>query len=457
MRSAIDIVEARAQFEAPVRNIHVRVGGHDGKIYLDLADKAWRAIEVDTSGWRVIDRPPVRFRRAKGMLPLPEPVKGGSLETLRSFLNVKTENDFVLVVAWLLAALRDCGPYPILKVWGEPGSAKSTTVEILRALVDPNKASKRRFPREDRDLYIAANNGHVLSYDNISTVPDWLSNTLCCMATGAAYSTRTLYTDTDEELFQAARPVILNGVENFVTKHDLADRTIILELKPIPDRNRCLERELKVKFEAERPRILGTLLDIVSHGLRMLPETKSENWPRMADFAHWVTACEAAVWAPATFRVAYEDNRKKATLGAIDDDPVASALRTLLIKQPKRVGTTAELLTALTALVGDQQAKSTHWPTEPRALTSALQRSKVSLRRVGINIKWGVRKRQGRLLTITYSGGQDKKDPANDAHHVHHAHSTLNSKGLRGAGRGARPVSRPTDTHPHADRHTLKH
>src|SRR5262249_59284003 len=102
--------------------------------------------ELDTSGGRVIDTPPVRFRRAAGMQPLPVPVTGGSVETLRSFLNVQSENDFVLVVAWALAVLRDRGPYPVIVLSGEQGSAKSTFSAILRALLDPNTAPLRALP-----------------------------------------------------------------------------------------------------------------------------------------------------------------------------------------------------------------------------------------------------------------------------------------------------------------------
>ena len=77
--------------------------GLDDRLYLDLGDATWRAVEIDATGWRVIDNPPVRFRRAAGMQPLPVPVAGGSIEVLRSFLNVQSDNDFVLVVAWALA------------------------------------------------------------------------------------------------------------------------------------------------------------------------------------------------------------------------------------------------------------------------------------------------------------------------------------------------------------------
>ena len=100
-------------------------------------------MEIDATGWSVIDNPPVRFRRAAGMKPLPIPVSGGSIEMLRSFLNVQSDTDFVLAVAWMLAVLRDRGPYPVLVLSGEQGSAKSTFSAMMRALLDPNTAPLR--------------------------------------------------------------------------------------------------------------------------------------------------------------------------------------------------------------------------------------------------------------------------------------------------------------------------
>jgi hypothetical protein len=155
LASALNVIEAKAHFDAPEREVYIRVGGLDGRLYLDLADETWRAVEVTTTGWRVIDDPPVRFRRTAGMRALPVPVRGGSVEKLRSFLNVRSDADFVLVVAWALAVLRNRGPYPVLVLSGEQGSAKSSFSAILRALLDPNTAPLRALPREDRDLFIA--------------------------------------------------------------------------------------------------------------------------------------------------------------------------------------------------------------------------------------------------------------------------------------------------------------
>src|SRR5262249_45206108 len=204
--AALNVLEAQAQFDGPQRNVSVRLAEQDGRIYLDLADEFWRFIEISANGW-IAEDPPVRFRRSAGMQPLPLPVRGGAIESLAPFLNLTSENDFVLVVAWLLGALRAGGPYTVLAIAGEQGSAKTVLSKLLRAVIDPSVAPVRALPRDERELFIAASNGHVLAFDNLSGLPPWLSDTLCRLASGSAFSTRRLFTDQDEILFAAARPV----------------------------------------------------------------------------------------------------------------------------------------------------------------------------------------------------------------------------------------------------------
>jgi hypothetical protein len=398
LQSALNVIEARAHFDAPERAVHIRVGGFDGRLYLDLCDRTWRAVEISTDGWRVIDNPPVRFRRAAGMQPLPVPKPGGSVEALRSFLNVQSNAHFVLVVAWALACLRNCGPYPVIVLSGEQGTAKSTFSAILRALLDPNTAPLRALPREDRDLFIAASNGHVLVFDNVSGLPAWISDTLCRLATGGGFAVRQLYTDQDEVLFDATRPVILNGIEEIVTRPDLADRAVFLTLEPIPEERRRPEAELWAAFEAERPRILGVLLDAVVEGLKRLPETRLEKLPRMADFALWATACETVLWPTGTFWSAYCGNRDEAVEGVIDADPIATAVRAVMATRTVWTGTASDLLGALAEVVGERVAKSKTWPDGPRALAGRLRRAATFLRKIGIEIGFG---REGRARTRT--------------------------------------------------------
>jgi hypothetical protein len=211
------------------------------------------------------------------MKPLPEPVAGGSLEDdLKPLLNVKSDDEFVLNVAWLLAALRPIGPYPVLGIAGEQGSAKSMRTNFLRALVDPNSVPLRALPRSEHDLFIAARNSHVLAYDNASGLPDWLSDAFCRLATGGGFSTRQLYTDDDEVLFGSKRPILLNGIDDVATRPDLADRSIVQNPAAISDERRKPETDLWKEFEQRRPRVLGALLTAISHGLRILPDVKLE-------------------------------------------------------------------------------------------------------------------------------------------------------------------------------------
>jgi hypothetical protein len=394
LQSALNVIEAKAHFDAPERKVHIRVGGLDGRLYLDLGDETWRAVEIDATGWRVIGNPPVRFRRAAGMQPLPIPVSGGSVEKLRLFLNVKSHTDFVLVVAWALAVLRNHGPYPVIVLSGEQGSAKSTFSAILRALLDPNTAPLRALPREDRDLFIAATNGHVLAFDNVSGLPTWISDTLCRLATGGGFAVRQLYSDQDEVLFDATRPVILNGIEEIVNRPDLADQ------------------ELGAAFDAECPLILGALLDAVVEGLKRLPETRLEKLPRMADFALWASACETALWPAGTFWSAYCGNRDEAVEGVIDADPIASAVRAVMATRTEWTGTASDLLGALAEAMGERAAKSKTWPDGPRALAGRLRRAATFLRKIGIEIGFG-REGRARTRTITITTTPSPSAPEN--------------------------------------------
>ena len=146
----------------------------------------------------------------------------------RDYVNVADE-DWPILVAWLVAALRPQGPFPVLALHGEQGSAKSTTVRVLRELIDPNVAPLRSEPRNGRDLAIAANNGWVLAYDNLSAISDWLSDAFCRIATGGGFSTRETATRTRTRcLIDAQRPLALNGIAELATRPDLLDRALPL-------------------------------------------------------------------------------------------------------------------------------------------------------------------------------------------------------------------------------------
>jgi hypothetical protein len=285
MQGARGVLEARAFYDGACELVFIRVAPHgDSAIYVDLGDSARRAVEIRPDGWSIVSDPAVRFLRPKGMKPLPEPARGGSLKKLRTFARLD-EDQFLLVVAWLVAALWPAGPYPVLVLTGEQGSGKSTLAMALRRLCDPHMMPLRSPPREPKDLVIGARHNRVLAINNISTIPVWLSDGLCQLSSGGGFASRTLYENDEETLLEAQLPVILNGIEDFVDRGDLKDRSLYLHLRPMPEEGRRTEVAFWKAVDAELPKLLGALFDAVSGGLKKLPEVNLSAMPRMADFA----------------------------------------------------------------------------------------------------------------------------------------------------------------------------
>ena len=419
LQAAIATLSGTARFDGDEHDVHVRVGGRPDRIYLDLGDPAWRAVEVTPTGWQIITRPPVRFRRPRGMLPLPVPVAGGSLTEMRRFVNVASDEDFILLAMWQIQALRPVGPYPILVMIAEQGAAKTTTAKVLRRLCDPSASDVRRPPRNTEDLMIAATNGHVVAFDNLSRLPGDLSDNLAVLATGGGFSVRQLYTNREEELFQAQRPIILNGISQVATRGDLLDRAVVVTLPPIPDERRKDEATFWQEFDVAHPRILGALLDAVSCGLKRLPSVQLDRKPRMADFALWSVAAEPACpWREGAFLEAYAGNRQGAVEAILDGDPVADVALALA----PWTGTATELLAELNTQTDDALTRRKDWYAKPRQVSDALRRVAPGLRKVGLAVDFGRHGRgRTRLIRIVRldssasSAGQDFRGPRADA------------------------------------------
>jgi len=287
------------------------------------------------------------------MLALPEPLRGGRLDLLRQLLNVAEDDDALLLVGWLMGCLYPRGPRAVLQLLGEQGSAKSTVARLLRSLVDPNLVPLRTQPRDEGDLLIAAANGSLVALDNLSEIPRWLSDALCRLATGGGLSKRELYTDAEEILLDAKRPVLLTAIAEVATAGDLLDRCVTVVLPPIPPEARRTEAEVERLVAIARPAALGALLDAAAAGLAALPTVVLDRRPRLADFATWVEAAAPALgWEPGAFLDALEANRKRADAVAIEALPVGPVLEAFVRERDEEwIGTATELLEALTARV----------------------------------------------------------------------------------------------------------
>lgn len=426
LEETLGVIEARAQFEGPSHDVALRVGGTDQAIYLDLANDAWQVVEIDRDGWRVVTVPPLKFRRSRGMLALPVPERGGSIAELKNFINIGSDEQWVLFLASLCMKFRPRGPYPIDEFNGEQGAAKTTAGRVAKRLIDPNAAPLRAAPKDEHDLMIAARNNSVLAFDNVSHLPPWLSDAFCRLATGGGFATRELYSDADEMIFDAQRPVVLNGIEDLGTRSDFTDRVLRFTLPVISEKKRKTEDEFWAAFDAAHPRLLGALLDVVSGALRHLPDVHLRKMPRMADFAKWGTAVERALnWPRGRFIRAYTGNRDDAHETAVESSVIGKPLKRVVnMRRGKWVGTAGELLGALNRLPDDETRRSKFWPKTPEALSGMLRRLAPSLRATGweVTLPTGRKGREPgtgrRLITLITP---KKTDPA-DRHDRHNGH-----------------------------------
>ena len=402
LHDVLQVLEAQAMDSAE-RPIFLRVGACGADVYLDLADELCRVVVITPNGWRVTQDPPLRFARPARSLALPTPLSEGSLDPLRELLNLQQEEDWHLLLGWLLGAMCPVGPYPILVLQGEQGTAKSTVAKILKYLIDPSTAPLRTVPRNEQDLLIAARHTHVLAFDNLSGLQPWLSDALCRLATGSGFATRELFSDADETILYAQRPIILNGIDDLATRQDLIDRAIVLTLPIIHETARRQERELWEHVTAIRPGVLGALLTASQTALANHDRVVLPNLPRMADFAVWVTAAEPALgWEHGTFLRTYRRNRGEAIELGLEASPIAPNIRAIIDRDQRWEGAAKDLLELIMSEKSEAEQRSRTMPQTPQAMRNHLKRLAPALRTIGIDVIFGQRKaRTGqRLITI---------------------------------------------------------
>lgn len=389
LSSACSALAGQAQFDGEEYAPALRVAKNGAGYWIDLCDSRWRAIHITPAGWAVVDRPPVRFVRTKAMRPLPEPAPAGAGNAglLWPLVNIP-EGDRPLVLAFMLEAMRPDTPYPALELAGEQGSAKSTTQETLRRLLDPNDVMLRGRPKSVEDVFVAAGANHIISFENLSGITAELSDAFCTISTGGGQAGRQLFTNGEEHIIRAHNPVMLNGIGAVVTRPDLLDRAVTVCLPTITER--MTEAEHAAALERDAPAILGGLLDLMVQTLTMLPgvEIAPADRPRMADFAMLGEAMHRAMGNPAGEWLAlYVAHRQDAIRRTVDSSPVAQACIEFCEDGNRHAGTVKALLETLNARSAAKSIeRSDYWPRSPKGLGDALRRAAPALRQIGIHL-----------------------------------------------------------------------
>lgn len=218
-----------------------------------------------------------------------------------------------------------------------------------------------------------------------------------------------LWSNNERSVLQARQPTILNGIDEFVCRQDLADRCLFVYLPPIAGANRRVEGDLWREFQAEAPVILGGLLDAIMGGLAVLPSVRPPELPRMADFACLGEAIGRGLgWPEGTFLTAYSDNRRAATVASLEDSLIVAALfeRAQWGELDNWTCSASEMLEQLAARVSPKVKASVRWPKTPRSLADELRRVGPQLRMRGISVTF-TRTAENRLITIDAAAAAD--------------------------------------------------
>ena len=176
-------LEALAE-AGPKRQTWLRVAEHDA-LYLDLGDETWRVVRI-TRRMAAYRPPPVYFVRPGAMLPLPVPVHGGNVSELFELVNIPPGPDRALALVWLVSTLRPSRPYAVARA--ACGARKRQIDDGVHTGCGDRPASSglRIRPKDEETVMVATQNAWVLAYDNLSGMPTWLSDLLCCISTGEA-------------------------------------------------------------------------------------------------------------------------------------------------------------------------------------------------------------------------------------------------------------------------------
>lgn len=400
LRDALLQVESESLAVRP-RELALRVGVWGNNVILDLGRVDGQVVEVGPTGWRLRTRSPVLFRRTELTSELPVPQTGGTTDQLWGLLNVAVA-DRPLVVGWLVAALLADIPHPILLLRGLQGSAKTTTARTLVSLLDPSAAPLRSVPADLGDWSVAASGSWVVGLDNVSRIPEWLSDAICRAVTGDGLVKRRLYSDSSLEVLSFHRVVVLTGIDVGALRGDLADRLLVVELDPIAPTQRRQDAELAFERASAQPRLLGALLDLTVRVLGALPKVeRGEGWPRMADFARVLAAVDAVLGTKALAR--YETQARGLAVDVIESDPVAEALLRTVLPGGELKVTATELLKAMSP-----ELPPRGWPDSGQKLSGRLRRLVPAMAQLGVELTFEKEgKDRRRVVTVKRAAEAD--------------------------------------------------
>lgn len=384
------LLESRAMNEVNEVLVERRCATVDNCIYYDLKDDSCNVVKVSRDGWEIIKDPPVIFARTKTMYRQVTPERNGNLDILDKWFRYKDENHLILQKVILVASLIPNIARPIQVLHGEKGSSKTSTMKLVRDIIDPAIVPVVSIPKTIDDLAVYISKNYVPCFDNIDTISNQVSDLLCIAVTGGGHTKRKLYTDDEEQVMFFQRFIVLNGINVVATRPDLLDRCILLELERIPPNERKEEKVLREEFEKDKPIILGAIFETLSKAMSIYDQVELNNLGRMADFTRWGYAiAEVLGIGGDKFLEAYLNNQNNANIEALESHPVGFAMYKFMEDKTVWSGSPTKLLSELEIVAGFEKIDTTNsnWAKTPNVLSRRLNEIKSNLLDLGIEFE----------------------------------------------------------------------
>lgn len=388
LKQVQDTLESEAVYNGEERAVYTRCAALDGVIYYYIADPEETVIAIEETGYRVCEKSPVPFIRRANMLKQVMPVT--CKETLTGLTKrhwkFKNADDKMLHDILLVTRFIPGIPTPIVLYMGTRGSAKSTSMIQDKMVTDPNAVKIKALPRNTRDVVTSLTSQYMVCFDNIDKISTEISDLFCIASTGGYYTTRKLYTDSDEHSIQLNTRLNLTSINMPTNRPDLYDRSIVLTLKRLDENERKTEEEVIALFEKDLPKLLHAIFDTLSKAILVRSKLMVEKLPRMADFALWGYAiAEVLNYGGEGFLDVYCKNQQELTDKVIEEDVLATTLITFC-NSYYFLGSMTELLVDLTKYAETQGVDTTHgWVKTPGTLSRRLNELETLLNEYGIH------------------------------------------------------------------------
>lgn len=436
LNSAINVLQAKAIYNGDQHTLYNRVAHDNDGIWMDMSNDVWSAIHVTAEGWKIVDNPPILFKRYSHQQPLVNPVPSGDPWQFLDFVNIDPQDKAtrLLLLCAVISYLIPHIPHVILVLHGIQGSGKSTLFKLIKQLIDPSSVDVLSMSRNERERVQQLDHHWCAFYDNITSLPAWISDSLCRAATGGGFTKRELYTDDDDIIYNFKRCVGLNGINIATQRGDLLDRSLLVGLQDIPKDKRKTEEQLLTEFEQCKGEILGGFLDTLVKAIQYYPKVKPTKLFRMADFTRWGYAIAVALGKTGQdFITAYETKVKAQIKEAALASPVATVLLDYMEHNNAWDGTPSQLFAYLNAHAKGMgiSTRQKAWPKAPHILVRRLNELIPSFKALGLDVQTGLRTGTARRIhiqrvsSVTSDTNINKRDGSDAIHATNSTSFTL--------------------------------